>query len=90
MVIRRQWSFGSYHFRGNAGKFNRILVIRVVTTLGPNLSSYLKGLLLPPLHETGRRTTPLSGVCISAQVFTPVSRLLFHSTALLYTSDLWR
>jgi hypothetical protein len=49
MVIRRQWSFGSYHFRGNAGKFTRILVIRVLVTLGPNLCSYLTKFTLIPL-----------------------------------------
>ncbi len=49
MVIQRQWSFGSYLFRGGVGSFTRILVIRVATTLGPNLYSYLKSLSLSPL-----------------------------------------
>jgi hypothetical protein len=49
MVIRRQWSFGSYLFRGNAGKNTRILVTRNLVILGPNLYSYLRILILTPL-----------------------------------------
>jgi hypothetical protein len=50
MVIRRQWSFGSYLFRGNAGKNTRILVTRILVILGPYLYSYLRNLIIiPPL-----------------------------------------
>ena len=49
MVIRRQWSFGSYLFRGNAGKNTRILVTQILVILGPNLYSYLRNLILIPL-----------------------------------------
>jgi hypothetical protein len=49
MVIRRQWSFGSYLFWGNAGKNTRILVTRILVILGPYLYSYLRNLtLIPP------------------------------------------
>jgi hypothetical protein len=48
MVIRRQWSFGSYLLRGNAGKTTRILVTRILVILGPNLYSYLRNLILIP------------------------------------------
>ncbi len=58
MVIRRQWSFGSYLFRGNAGKITRILVTRVLVTLGPNLCSYLrKTTLIPLAFYPGTRIT---------------------------------
>jgi hypothetical protein len=49
MVIRRQWSFGSYLFRGNTGKPTRILVTRILVILGPNFYSYLRNLILIPL-----------------------------------------
>jgi hypothetical protein len=49
MVIRRQWSFGSYLFRGNAGKNTRILVTRILVILGPNLILILEILSLSPL-----------------------------------------
>jgi hypothetical protein len=48
MVIRRQWSFGSYLFRGNAGKNTRILVTRILVILGPNLILILVILSLSP------------------------------------------
>jgi hypothetical protein len=48
MVIRRQWSFGSYLFRGNVGKNTHILVTRIQAILGPNLILILVILSLSP------------------------------------------
>jgi hypothetical protein len=47
MEIRRQWSFGSYLFWGNAGKNTHILVTRIHAILGPNLILILVILSLP-------------------------------------------